>query len=178
MGDDTTETAAARLRLLTTEFTTIPRGARPAAPPTRPTHPAAPIDLGMLDYIRQQIHEVITHTRTAAPDAGPAPADNCGVYEWMRDHTAHLDRERRRVRDAMVARHALQHAIAMGDTKAVRKITCPRCHCWSLIWQSQRELAACVNRRCVHQGRPSVWTLAALAEHQVDLRERAQATAT
>jgi len=179
--DDTAHTAAARLRLLVNEFTTPRRtggAAESPVPRQLPTQPSTPVDLGMLDYVQRQIGEIIDHTRQAAPDAGPPPADVVDSYRWMRDHTAHAAPEQRLARDAMMERHSLEHALAMGDTSVIRRITCPRCHCWSLFWQSARRVAACVNRRCLDRGRPSLWTLRQLAEYRVQKRAVASRTAT
>ncbi|HEX5567934.1 MAG TPA: hypothetical protein VFY14_13580 [Streptomyces sp.] len=178
-GDDTTRTAAARLRLLGAEFTTPRRAARPAAPPTpRPAHSAAPVDLGVVDHMAATLRELVTHARAANPQAGPPPEDGDDVYQWWSTNTAHLDGERARHRDALVHRQALEHAIRLGEETVIRRIPCPGCRCWGLFWRPASQRAVCVNRHCRPGKGPSVWTLRQLAEYQVDRRERGQRTAT
>ncbi|MGW5690297.1 hypothetical protein ACWEWX_04805 [Streptomyces asiaticus] len=170
MGDGDKDTAAARLRLLQ-------EATAPGITPRRPTGtrrtppgspPGAPIDLGMLDYMAACRNELVTHTRTQAPTAGAAPADTADLYEWMYQQTAHLAAEKQLVRDAMVIRQSLEHAIAAGDEDAVRYETCPACNCWSLLWKQARRAALCANRRCTDDnGLPHWWRLNQIAEHHV-----------
>lgn len=102
LGDDTT--TEKRLRLLQAEFTQHqrrePGDGRTA---TRTTSPA-PLDLNVFDRIRAAVNEVVEHTRTAAPDAGPIPADETRIYDWSRQHTAHLNDERQQARETFIYR--------------------------------------------------------------------------
>lgn len=174
--DDTTVTAERRMRLIRNEFTTRARSTDPG-PRTRAPHSPSPIDLDILDHVTRSVAEIVTHTRAVAPDAGPAPADAAKVYAWMRDHTAHLDETRQRVRDTLVFRQSLEHAVRMGDEKAIRRERCPGCECWGLFWRAAAKRAVCVNRYCVDDmGRPSVWTLAQLAQHHMAQIPRRAAT--
>ncbi|CAM5493301.1 MULTISPECIES: hypothetical protein [Streptomyces] len=176
MGDDETGTAKARLRLLRQEFTT-PRAHRDPGPRTAPTS-RPPADLGIIDHMAAAVREVIDHTRAVAPTAGPAPTD-AAVYDWMQEHTAHLGAEQQTARDAMVIRHSFEHALAAGDADIIRWETCPRCACWGLFWQTPTTRAACANSKCVDaKGRPSVWTLAQLAEHRAAAQTARSRTAT
>jgi len=72
---------------------------------------------------------------------------------------------------------SLAVALAAGDGhRAVTAISCPGCHCWSLLavragaggWR-----AACRNLRCGNPQSPSTWTLRQIAAHHV--RETAAA---
>ncbi|MGW2844418.1 hypothetical protein [Streptomyces sp. NPDC001274] len=176
MGDST---PAQRLRLLQEEFVQPARtGPGDGRTPTR-THPAAPLNLGIVDRIRAAVTEMETHTRTAAPEAGPVPADAARVYDWARQHTAHLAPERQQVREALIYRQGLEHALAAGDTTVVRRHPCPECGCWGLFWREQQERAVCVNRYCVDaQGLTRTWTLAHLAQQHVARQAAAAARAT
>ncbi|MFJ1993030.1 hypothetical protein [Streptomyces asiaticus] len=181
MGDgEDRNTAAARLRLLRDEFTT-PVVRRDLSPPSRSPHgpPPAPANLDILDYMAACRDEVIEHTRTTAPAAGPAPTEPAAVYEWMHQHTAHLAPEQRMVRDAMVLRQGLEHALAMGDEDAIRWEACPRCACWGLFWREEEKRVFCANSKCEdRRGQPSMWTLAQLAERSVAARNTRSRTAT
>jgi hypothetical protein len=85
------------------------------------------MNLGMLDYIDASVTEVVQHTRTVNPDAGPLPAHVADVYDWCRQHTEHapdIDQQRSR---ALEIRHRLEHAVRAGDARVVRPIRCPAC---------------------------------------------------
>lgn len=185
MGTGTGETdaaaAAARLRLIETEFITPRRHPGDAAARgTRPTHAPAPVDLGTLDYMRTAVDEVIAHTRTVAPHAGPAPADAPAVYGWMREHNAHAEHdEQRRAGEAIVYRQGLEHALAVGDETVVRRLPCPACGCWGLFWRPAARRAACVNRKCTDPtGGANTFSLAHLAQQHIAARNTAARRAT
>lgn len=176
-GDTDTATAAARLRLIADEFTAPTRSvsSTTARPQARADSPA-PLDLGVLDYMQAAVAEVVTHTRAAAPEAGPAPAEAHAVYAWMREHTAHLEDERQRAGEAIVLRQALEHALAMGDEKAVRSLPCPGCGCWGLFWRPATRKVVCVNRYCTDSaGAGRSFTLAHLAQQQIESRATTEA---
>lgn len=171
------DTAGARLRFLQQEAAR-PRSRPPAtgAGRTRPVHAPAPLDLGVIDYFAQSVNEVIEHGLALAPEAPPAPHD-ARVYAWFEAATPHLDAEDSLAADSMLAHHALKHAIKAGDETIIRRISCPRCGCWGLFWQAARQIAACTNHYCTSEtGRPSTWTLAQLARHQVQATRRSIAT--
>ncbi|MFF8250113.1 hypothetical protein [Streptomyces griseus] len=165
LGDNTTEQ---RLRLLQAEFTQHQRrGPGDGRTATRTTSPA-PLDLNVLDRIRTAVNEVVEHTRTAAPDAGPTPADDTRIYDWSRQHTAHLGTAQHQARETVIYRQGLEHAIAMGDTTVVCKHPCPGCGCWGLLWRPAVQRAACINRYCVdNDGLSRSWPLQTLAHRHV-----------
>ena len=164
-----TTTAAAGLRALQNDLTQ-PR-TRSAGTPGRSAttvHPAAPIDLGLLDHIERHAGEVRAWTREVAPAAGPAPREADELYAWMGEHTASLDEGIARVRDAMLHRHKLSHALAAGNEKVIRRESCPGCGCWGLVWRATTRRAVCPVRSCRDaRGRPSSWTVQQLAESAV-----------
>ncbi|MEV2259133.1 hypothetical protein AB0J13_10795 [Streptomyces anulatus] len=177
LGDDTT--AERRLRLLQAEFTqhakTGPGDGRTA---TRTESPA-PLNLAVIDRIRAAVHEVVEHTRTAAPGAGPLPADTARVYDWARQNTAHLGTERQQARETLIYRQDLEHAIEMGDTGVIRKHPCPGCGCYGLAWRPARQRAACPNRYCLDDdGLSRSWQLAALAHHHIARQFATKSSAT
>ncbi|NEC17899.1 hypothetical protein [Streptomyces parvus] len=167
LGDSTTER---RLRLLQAEFTQHERrGPGDGRTATRTTSPA-PLNLAVVDRITAAVNEVVEHTRAAdrSRPAGPVPADATRVYEWARQHTAHLDPERQQARETLIYRQGLEHAIAMGDTTVIRKHPCPGCGCWGLLWRPAVQRAACINRYCTDDdGISRSWPLATLAHHHI-----------
>jgi len=174
-GDDTT---AQRLRLLQTEFlqpgSRVPGDGRSA---TRTTSPA-PLHLGILDHLTASVTEVVDHVHAEVPDAGRYRGTIDGVYDWMRDHTEDLAPERQNVREALIYRQGLEHAIAAGNTKVIRPHRCPACRTLGLMWREQAGHAACTNRRCVDEhGLSRTWSLARLAQqHIADQKLRAVGT--
>lgn len=180
LGDDDTTTN--RLRLLQAEFTQHQRrGPEPTGRTATRAEAPAPIDLGILDYMAAAAAEVEQHTRAAdwSRSAGPVPEDISRVYEWAREHTAHLDPERQQAREALIYRQGLEHAIAMGDTAVVSKHPCPECGCWGLIWREETGKAACVNHYCVDsQGLSHAWTLKRLAREHVAAKSAVTSRAT
>ncbi|MEU5490284.1 hypothetical protein AB0G98_21415 [Streptomyces sp. NPDC020196] len=179
LGDDTTER---RLRLLQAEFTQYQqRGPDPTGRTATRAEAPAPIDLGTLDYMAAAVTEVEEHIRSAdwSRPAGPVPEDAARVYEWARKHTAHLDEERQQARETMIYRQGLEHAIAMGDTAAIRKHPCPQCRCFGLYWRDESGKASCVNHYCVDDdGVSHSWTLQQLAHHHVASKSALSARAT
>ncbi len=178
MGDDSTDTAAARLRHLTTYFrehpTTPVEGRTPTPGPTTRLH------LGNLDHIRASITEVIEHTHTANPDAGPAPTRADAVYDWCRQHTEHADHAVQVRRDIIEYRHYLEHAIRAGDIKVIRPLRCPECRTWGLMWVRERQAAVCTNTDCVDpDGISHAFSLSRLATvHITSLKNLRDACAT
>ncbi|MFE9461633.1 hypothetical protein [Streptomyces californicus] len=167
LGDNTTER---RLRLLQAEFTQHERrGPGDGRTATRTTSPA-PLNLNVLDRIHTAVAEVVEHTRAAdwTRPAGPTPADATRVYDWARQHTAHLDAEYQQARETLIYRQGLEHAIDLGDTTVVNQHPCPACGCWGLLWSTAANRAACINRYCVDdKGLSNTWPLATLAHHHI-----------
>lgn len=166
LGDDTT---AQRLRLFQAEFT---QHVRTGPGDGRSSHPAfapVPLDLAVIDRIRAAASEIETHTRAEDPAAGHFTGDATRVYDWAREHTAHLAPERQAAREAIIYRQGLELAIAMGDaTAAIRPHPCPQCGCYGLFWDTVRRAAVCVNRYCVDEdGLCNTWQLKRLAYEHV-----------
>ncbi|WP_329126206.1 hypothetical protein [Streptomyces sp. NBC_01353] len=176
-GDDD-YTPASRLRLLQAEFLQPGRGQHHERAAKADT-PSVPIRIAIYDHIRAAVDEVTEHTRAVAPDAGPRPERADMVYDWMREHTAHLDAERQRAREALIYRHGLEHALAMGESKVIRRQACPGCGTWGLFWRRDREAAVCVNRFCADDdGVSRTWTLAQIADDHIARKESSARRAT
>lgn len=166
-------TAARRLRAVHHQALTPPSPTTGPGPRTTRVHSPALVDLALLDYIETAAHEVIAHTHTAVPTAGPAPHDADAVYTWAEEHIRDLDAARRRDHDALLVRQAMEHALALGDETVLRREPCPGCACWgALFWNTAVRRAVCVNRYCTDRhGRPTTWSLAHLADRHVAARE-------
>lgn len=178
MGTGDESTAARRLRLLQREFTQPERRGR-AERGSAPVHPSTPLNIRVYDYIGAKVAEVEEHTKAEAPDAGPLPADVSRIYDWARASTPDLDPGRLTVREAMIYRQGLEHAIEMGDVKVVRPHPCPKCRCYGLLWQSARQRAVCVNRHCTDaNGLAHAWDLARLAREHVAAKNMLKSSAT
>jgi hypothetical protein len=178
MATDST-TAGHRLRLLRDEYLQHP-AREPGNRTATGGPPPAPMNLGMLDHITDSITEVVTHVRTDAPHAGPAPANPAGIYDWWIQSTPNLEDERRLERDRVIYRQGLEHAIRAGDTDIVRKHPCPGCECWGLVWSQDLRRAACLNQDCVDgDGVGTTWKLGHLAyEHIARVEKMLESRAT
>lgn len=193
---DTTESAAAMLRLLQDEFLT-PGSPRRDIRVAQSTEPAAPLRLAIYDHIKATGDEIagLTESLRAAAPTTPRPAEADRVYAWMVAETAHLEAEVQLARDAVIYRQGLEHAILMGETKVIRRHACPACDTWGLMWDRDRYTATgagpdeeptgprgavvCLNRYCADDdGAATTWTLAQLAEDHVARRTRTAARAT
>jgi hypothetical protein len=171
MGDDNTDTAAARLRHLTTYFREHPVTG-PSTGHATTVNPGAPLNLATIDHIRACVAEVVDTTREANPDAGPVPARVEAVYDWCRENTEHSD-ETVQLRVAIVEfRQRLEHAIRAGDTKVIRPLRCPECRTWGLMWVREAQAAVCTNTECVDRdGLSNSFSLSRLATHHVMSRK-------
>lgn len=178
LGDDTT--TENRLRLLQAEFTQYQRTRPdPTGRTATRTEAAAPVNLDTLDYMAAAAARMIKHTQAAVPGIDPYAGPLLGLYDWAREHTAHLDEHRQRAREALIYRQGLEHAIAAGDTTVVSKHPCPECGCWGLIWREERRKAVCVNHYCVDgQGLTHAWTLKRLAHEHVAAKSAVTSRAT
>jgi hypothetical protein len=179
MGEDTEKTAEQRMRLLEKYYVGPGRQGPPTlrSAPTATAIPAARVDV--IDHMDASVDEIITHTRAVTPDAGPIPAKRAGIYSWAREHTARSDADVQRGRELLIYRQSLEHAIAMGDHRVVRKHPCPACGCWGLIWSGARHRAACVNAYCTDtEGLARTWTLHRLAEEHITRQEKRRVRAT
>ncbi|MFD3336093.1 hypothetical protein ACFWV1_26115 [Streptomyces sp. NPDC058700] len=180
MNSGDTTTPAERLRLLHTEYLT-PGPARQAERVTKSSEPSTPIRLGVYDHIKATVDELISlakDNRDGRP-AGPRPPRVEDAYRWAVEETAHLDGRRARVRDAVIYRQGLEHAILMGDSKVVRRHACPGCDTWGLIWDRAQETVVCLNRYCADDdGQHRTWTLAEVAEVHILRQARVASRAT
>ncbi|MFK0288283.1 hypothetical protein ACIQVL_48600 [Streptomyces sp. NPDC090499] len=129
--------------------------------------PGLPYNERVADHIRTSVTEIVTHTRTANPDAG-LPERIADVYDWAREHTQHAPEDVQFRRDVLEYRHRLEHAVQAGDASVVRPHRCPACRTVGLHWQTDRQRAVCVNLHCAkgNNGISRSWTLGRLAlEH-------------
>ncbi|MFJ1827399.1 hypothetical protein [Streptomyces sp. NPDC088178] len=126
------------------------------------------MNLSVVDRIRAAVHEVEHHTRTIAPEADPFTGPAERVYDYCRQHTAHLEAEQQNASEALIYKQGLEHAIAAGDTTVVRKHPCPQCGCLGLYWRAESRRAVCVNHYCVDDnGLAHTWELKRLAHEHV-----------
>ncbi|MFB7592400.1 hypothetical protein [Streptomyces sp. NPDC056169] len=175
-----TTTPAERLRLLHDEYLT-PGPAPHAERVSKSTEPSTPIRLAVYDHIKATVDELtdFADVNRDGRSAAPRPPGVENAYRWAVEETAHLEGRRARIRDAVIYRQGLEHAILMGDTKAIRRHACPDCNTWGLTWHRQRETVVCLNRYCSDDdGQHTTWTLAQLAENHVDRQAATAARAT
>ncbi|MCI3279174.1 hypothetical protein [Streptomyces cylindrosporus] len=173
MGRTAAVSAATSLRLLASPELRPRPAPVPEARRATATTPPAPLNLGLIDYLDAHVTEVVTHVRSLpGGDAAPAPRTPGDLYDWYIEHTAHADADEQAWRDYITERHALEHAIALGEHKAVRPHPCPRCGCWSLFWDDAGTRARCSISDCrTPDGMASSWTLARLAAQKVQRTE-------
>lgn len=171
MGRNAAVTAASALRLLGSKDLRHTPVRTPQPRRSTPTAPSTPLDLGLLDYYTEHVDEVVTHTRDVAGPV-PRPRDDEDLYDWYVEHTGNAPADQQALRDLVIERHALEHAIKLGDTDEVCKHPCPRCGCWGLMWDPAGNRALCSNRRCrTPDGLTSRWTPARLAAQRVQRSE-------
>lgn len=178
-GDDTT--TASRLRLLQTEFTQPGQNREPGARAAPTATSSAPLNLSIIDHIRAAVAEVVAQARTDQPETRPAvpvPADPAAVYGWWQSIPVE-DEDRQAVRDQVIYRQGLEHAILMGDDSVVCRHPCPECGCWGLFWDSARRRAVCTNLDCVDdKGLTHAWTLKRLAFERIAAEKMLKKRAT
>lgn len=179
MGQDTAGAAARAFRLLNSPELLHPARAAPDARRPTSTTPAAPLDLGLLDYLDAHVDEVITHTRAAAEDPAPLPPQRADIYDWCEQVIPTAEADQQLLLRTMLERHRLEHAIRLGDFDVVCKEPCPKCGCWGLMWEPAAQRALCSNRRCrTPDGLSSRWTLARLAAQKTGRTEIWRLSAT
>lgn len=173
MRQDTAAQASRALRLLNDpDLRHHPATGPTACPNGRATTPAAPLNLGIVDYLTRTVQEVADHTRHVTPDAGPVPRQVADIYTWYLQNTEHADEHQARHRDFVIERQRLEHAVQLGNTHEVSKHPCPRCGCWGLMWPPGGTRALCSNRNChAPDGTSSTWTLARLAAQTIQRTE-------
>ncbi|MFE4915893.1 hypothetical protein ACFRCX_30790 [Streptomyces sp. NPDC056652] len=174
-----TDEAAHRLRLLQQEFTTLPACGPGDGRTGRRVHPPVPLNLAVIDHITASVREVAEQARTAAPEAGPLPAAPASIYDWWRQNTPDLDDGAVQARETVIYRQSLEHAIAAGDHKVIRKHPCPGCGCWGLFWRPAAQRAVCVNLDCTDtNGMARTWELKHLAYEHIARQKMLKANAT
>lgn len=123
-----------------------------------------PMNLTVIAHIEKSVAELVATTRDYVPTATTPPPDPADAYDWCREQTDGLDSERVTVREAIIYRQGLEHSIALGDVKVIRRHTCPGCGCYGLLWRSHIQRAACLNIRCTDRnGLGRTWSLGAIA---------------
>lgn len=190
MGQRDTDTAAARLHELLhyrQRPVTGPEGHSFTAFRARTPATSAPIpyDTDVVEQIDAAVAEVVAHTRTVNPEAGPLPDRVAAVYDWAREHVEHAP-ETDRFRQAVIeARHRMEHAVATGDVQVIRAHRCPDCSGFGLHWPSDagrnpKAKAVCANRHCANRnkGVHRRWSLAQLAYEQVAAEKMLRECAT
>ena len=179
MGHHTAAAAGTALRVLNSPELRPPPVQAPTQRRTTATTPPAPHNNGLLDYVTSHVDEVVTHTRQIAPDAEPFPLDVEDLYHWYERNTIGAAEADRLYRDHLMERHALEHAIALGDFDAVRPHTCPTCGSWGLFWDNPGKRARCSDRDCrTEDGTASSFSLARLAAQKVQRTEMWRRDAT
>jgi hypothetical protein len=179
MGKNTAVQAARALRLLNSEDLRHHPRTAPAERSTPATTPAAPLNLGIVDYLVQTRRDVVDHVRSVVPDPTPVPAQVDGIYDWYVEQTAGADEAEQTYRDTLIARQALEHAVRLGNDTVVCEHPCPRCGTWGLMWDDNTSRAFCSSRKCrTPSGMASTWTLARLAAQQIQRTEIWRRSAT
>lgn len=172
MGQDTAGQAGRALRLLNSPELRHPRAAGPSQRRATSTTPAAPLNLGIVDYLTKQIGEVVDLTRQVNTAAGPAPENLEALYDWCVEQTGDADEAQRAYRELVFERQRLEHWVRLGGSGPVPGCPCPRCGCWGVMWEPGGTRARCTNRRCrTPDGMGSTWTLARLAAQKVQQTE-------
>ncbi|MFF8840550.1 hypothetical protein [Streptomyces sp. NPDC015130] len=181
MSSGDTLNPAERLRLLQDEYL-VPGAGQRAERVSKSTEPGTPIRLAVFDHMRESVGEVVAlaasmRENQAPSTAPPAKADS--IYRWLVEETDHLDAARQQARDVVIYRQGLEHAIVMGDSKVIRRHSCPNCVTWGLIWDRVHEEVVCLNRHCADDdGQHTTWTLKQLAEDHIARRNNRAARAT
>lgn len=180
MGRNAAVSAASALRLLTDpELRHTPRTVPEVRRPTATT-PAAPLNLGRMDYIDDHVNEVLTHVRSLpGHEKATLPAQAADLYDWYIENTGDADTTEQAHRDYITERHALEHAIELGEYNAVRPHPCPSCGSWGLFWDQRGNRARCSDVDCrTPDGLASSFTLARLAAQKVQRTENWRRSAT
>jgi hypothetical protein len=185
MGRTDDDTATGRLSQLAAHFreypVTGPAGHSYISSAPRPTAttPAALVNLTVVDHIAACVAEVVDHTRKVNPDAGPLPARTSAVYAWYMANTANAPEAEQQRRDTIVYKQSLEHALAMGETKAVRPHRCPDCNTFGLMWSAQMQQIVCTNRKCLTEdGTSRIVTSARIAYHHIAAGKSVRVRAT
>lgn len=166
------DTAAQLLTQLHTFFVQHPvTGEHTRRAPT--TNPTAPANLAVVDHITATVRELADFTRQANPEAEQLPERVQDAYRWCVENTLNSPEDIQQRRDTIVFRQRLEHAIAMGDHKAVRPIRCPQCRGLGLFWKPEHQRAVCTSSRCLNKdGLSNRWSLARLATAHIEAQQK------
>ncbi|MGW2384356.1 hypothetical protein [Streptomyces sp. NPDC001658] len=168
MGRDTAADASRNLRLLDSAALRHHPDHGPTQRRAPSASPGAPLNLAIVDHLRQTVAEVADHIRKISPDPAPLPDSVGDLYAWYIDQTGDADLAQQRHRDTVIERHNLEHAIALGEYDAVRPHPCPACGTWGLMWDTGGKRALCTNQDCrTPDGLSTSWTLARLAAQKI-----------
>lgn len=174
MGRNAAVAAASALRLLSSPD--LRQHPAPTREPRRSTatNPPAPLNLGRLDYLDAHVNEVVTHVRSLpGGETIPPPARDGDIYDWYIEHTGDAAENEQAHRDLVTERHALEHAIELGNFAVVRPHPCPACGGWGLFWDQAGDRVRCSDRDCrTPDGLASSFTLGRLAAQKVHKTER------
>ena len=140
----------------------------------------APLNLGLVDYLDAHVNEVVTHVRSLpGHEKATLPAQPADLYDWYIEHTGTAPAAEQAHRDYITERHALEHAIALGEYNAVRPHPCPSCGSWGLFWDQRGNRARCSDVDCrTPDGLASTFTLARLAAQKAQRTENWRRSAT
>lgn len=179
MGPDTATAAGRALTLLNSPDLRQPPTTGPNSRHATATTAAAPLNIGLVDYLTRTVGEVTAHVRDIAPDAGPRPEDMGQLYHWYVDQTQDAEPAEQDYRDFLMERQYLESCIIAGHFNVVRGHPCPACGCLGVFWDSEGNRALCSNRRCrTPDGLTRSWTLARLAAQKVQQTENWRMSAT
>ncbi|CAL9668561.1 hypothetical protein SUDANB145_07291 (plasmid) [Streptomyces sp. enrichment culture] len=175
---DTTDSAASRLRHLTTYLREHP-ATGPAVGHNPNPVASTPLSLGTLSHVDASVRELTDLVRKANPAAGPAPSRADGIYDWAREQTEHAPDAVRQRRETAEYRQYLEHAIRAGDwRKVIRPHRCPECRTFGLMWQGDMQRALCTNTDCTDpDGFSTAVTLARIAHEHIAGRQSKKTSA-
>jgi hypothetical protein len=172
MGRNAAVNAASALRLLNSEDLRQNPECGPQERRAPSSTPAAPLNIGVVDYLARAVDEIVDCTVAVTAQPKPLPARLENVYDWCIENTADADDAQRRYRDTLIETHALENAIRLGEYNVVRPHPCPRCGSWGLFWDNPGNRARCTDVDCrTPDGLASSWTLARLAAQKVQRTE-------
>lgn len=180
MGRTSAASATTALRLLSNPDLRQQPATGPTTRRATPSTPGTPLNVGLVDYLDEHRGEVVGHVRSLTPGQDVhLPAQDEDFYAWYIAQTGHAGANDQAFRDMVIERHALEHAIALGETEAVCKHPCPSCGCWGLMWDEDTGKAKCTQPRCrTPEGLSPRWTLARLAAQKIQRTEIWRRSAT
>lgn len=169
MGRNAAASATSALHLLTDPDLRHQPARGPQTRRATATTSGTPLNIHLVDYLDAHVNEVVTHVRSLpGHETATLPAQDGDLYDWYIEHTAGAPRAEQAWRDYVTERHALEHAIALGEYNAVRPHPCPSCGSWGLFWDERGTRVRCSDVDCrTPDGLASTFTLARLAAQKV-----------